>query len=576
MTESAPLLSDQLIPHHYNGVERGTSTEEDAEQNGTDSHVQDDSFELLPLMHIVALLSSTFAYGCILTTLFLITLPVECERIERATHTSKSILLGIFVAIAGFTQLVSPLIGRISDTYEPPLLSPSSCLGDTPRYAELGQRLPYYMFGAAFTVTGLWGQMLTSYSALWLRYCFCFFFSMVGLNIQYAMMLALIPDQIPRAQTGTANGILALLLVTGSIFGFALFHLFLQQGGQIESMYGLYASIVILTSLWTASYAHDRDAELSAQRMQHVQREVRRRAVVEENVVEEKTRESSSSLPTATTRKWHVQARRVAKRVVKRAVRKAHQIVLTPTLIVRSMIQPIRKLDWNALLSCYTIDINKHHDFFIVTVSRLFYYCGMSVQTFFLFFLHDIINIRTQPETAVAILAIIGQCSGALTCYPVGIVSDRLWNCQRQPFVYAACAVLTTATLSLVWARTFSDMIFFCIILGAANGVYLTAETSLAVDTLPHELDGDHGSAQLLGIWGVAAFLGSALGPMIGGPLLYLFGQPDTDGALKLSAGDASSEAEYTITGYAVVLSLSAMYFFCSAITLRYLNVAHP
>ena len=29
----------------------------------------------------------------------------------------------------------------------------------------------------------------------------------------------------------------------------------------------------------------------------------------------------------------------------------------------------------------------KHYDFFIVTVSRLFYYCGMSVQTFFLYFL---------------------------------------------------------------------------------------------------------------------------------------------------------------------------------------------
>jgi Major Facilitator Superfamily len=442
--------------------------------------------------------------------------------------------------------------------------------------------MPYYLFGAAFTITGLLGQMLTSYSALWLRYCFCFFFSMVGLNIQYAMMLALIPDQIPRGQTGTANGILALLLVTGSIFGFALFHLFLQQDGQIESMYGLYASIVVLTSLWTASCAQDRDAELSAQRMQYVEREVRRRGVTEEEEedVEEakgKTSESrTSSSNKAPPRKWHVQARRVTKRVVKRAVQKAHQIVLTPTLVVKSMILPVRKLHWDAVWACYTIDINKHHDFFIVTVSRLFYYCGMSVQTFFLFFLHDIIHIRTQPETAVAILAILGQCSGALTCYPVGIISDRLWNGERQPFVYAACAVLTTATLALIWARTFSDMIFFCIILGAANGVYLTAETSLAVDTLPHELDGDHGSAQLLGIWGVAAFLGSALGPMIGGPLLYLFGQSDEYAVGTQLDGGTESAAAYTITGYAVVLSLSAMYFFCSAITLRYLNVAHP
>jgi len=72
------------------------------------------------------------------------------------------------------------------------------------------------------------------------------------------------------------------------------------------------------------------------------------------------------------------------------------------------------------------------------------------------------------------------------------------------------------------------QMVAFCLILGGANGIYLTMDTSLAVDHLPKELDDhngesdddadeDSGSAQLLGVWGVAAFLGAALGPMIGG-----------------------------------------------------------
>ena len=39
--------------------------------------------ELLPLWTIICILSSSFAYGCIMTTLFLITLPIECERIEK-------------------------------------------------------------------------------------------------------------------------------------------------------------------------------------------------------------------------------------------------------------------------------------------------------------------------------------------------------------------------------------------------------------------------------------------------------------------------------------------------------------
>jgi hypothetical protein len=36
------------------------------------------------------------------------------------------------------------------------------------------------------------------------------------------MMLALIPDRVPASQTGVANGFLALLLVSGSLFGFGL------------------------------------------------------------------------------------------------------------------------------------------------------------------------------------------------------------------------------------------------------------------------------------------------------------------------------------------------------------------
>jgi hypothetical protein len=96
-------------------------------------------------------------------------------------------------------------------------------------------------------------------------------------------------------------------------------------------------------------------------------------------------------------------------------------------------------------------------------------------------------------------------------------------------------------------------------------GSYLTMETSLAIDTLPKDYDDgpSGGNAQLLGIWGVAAFLGSALGPMIGGPLLYIFGNSGvTDGQ------------DYTIQGYTVLLSLSTAYFLLSAITLRWIKKA--
>lgn len=176
--------------------------------------------------------------------------------------------------------------------------------------------------------------------------------------------------------------------------------------------------------------------------------------------------------------------------------------VLGPCAILKTMLyDPLTQLDSKTLIATYTIDIEKHHDFFVVTVSRLWYYCGVSVQTFFLYFLHDIINVKEDPESAVAYLAVISQLCGSFICYPVGLASDRLFRGRRKPFVYFACALLGAVTLSMVFATTMHQMEILCSVLGAANGMYLTIETSLAVDTLPdeHEDGPSGGHAQLLG-----------------------------------------------------------------------------
>ena len=95
--------------------------------NQNDGH---DETRELSLWMISCILSTAFSYGCIMTTLFLITLPVECSRIEKQhPDVPKSVALGIFVSIAGLTQLISPLVGMLSDTYRPPL------------NFELGQRM---------------------------------------------------------------------------------------------------------------------------------------------------------------------------------------------------------------------------------------------------------------------------------------------------------------------------------------------------------------------------------------------------------------------------------------------------
>jgi MFS family permease len=385
----------------------------------------------------------------------------------------------------------------------------------------LGQRLPYYFVGLIWTLLGLLGQTFASLYELWILYATAFFVTMLGINILYAMMLAILADQVPAKQVGTANGILAFQLVVGSIFGFGLFHTLLQQ--DISNMYYLYSGCVLVAGLLTVAFAHERDAAFA----------------------------------------W-----------AERTEPPQHHISL-----LQSLVDPIVTPNDSPWWQSYTIDVNS--DFFFVTLSRLFYYCGNSVQTFFLYFLHDIIRVQDKsggnPEAAVAQLAMLGQLSGAAVCYPIGFFSDYIGS-DRRPIVYMSCAVFSACLLCMIAATSMNNMVVLSTVLGAANGVYLTMETSLAVDTLPksrsssqlaelakkEEGSNAKGSAQLLGIWGVAAFLGSALGPMVGGPLLYLFG--------KKNDNDDEETDEYSLRGYAVVLSLSAFYFFCSAWSLRYIR----
>lgn len=176
----------------------------------------------------------------------------------------------------------------------------------------------------------------------------------------------------------------------------------------------------------------------------------------------------------------------------------------------------------------------------------------------------------SNPEATVALLAVLGQMAGAITCYPVGIISDLYFHSRRKPFVYFACIILGLGNLSLLLCTELKQMALTVSFLGAANGIYLAMDTSLAIDTLDDETKTDeedenktktHQHAQLLGVWGVFGFIGSALGPLLGGLMLLFFG--------RRNAGD---DQFYGYRGYECLFSLSAFYFLCSATSLFFVQ----
>ena len=103
---------------------------------------------------------------------------------------------------------------------------------------------------------------------------------------------------------------------------------------------GLYTCIVIVTTILTGTYGHDQDAKLTAERS----------VLLSLRGLDDRRRPP---------------------------------LLLAPWILLRTLLyDPIINLEWKTLYDSYTIDTSKHHDFFVVTVSRLCYYCGISVRKY--------------------------------------------------------------------------------------------------------------------------------------------------------------------------------------------------
>merc|ERR1712139_347221 len=80
-------------------------------------------------------------------------------------------------------------------------------------------------------------------------------------------------------------------------------------------------------------------------------------------------------------------------------------------------------------------------------------------------------------------------------------------------------------------------MVSACIY-GLAIGGYLSVDYALALDCLP----GPKTNAEAFGLWGIAGFCGSTVGPLVGGMLLDWFGKSPED------------PSTYTYFGYTLVM----------------------
>eukprot|EP00735_Rhodelphis_limneticus_P011186 TRINITY_DN4253_c0_g1::TRINITY_DN4253_c0_g1_i1::g.8061::m.8061 TRINITY_DN4253_c0_g1::TRINITY_DN4253_c0_g1_i1::g.8061 ORF type:complete len:479 (-),score=58.13,sp/O80605/SUC3_ARATH/23.08/1e-06,MFS_1/PF07690.11/2.3e-09,MFS_1/PF07690.11/1e-11,MFS_2/PF13347.1/5.4e-17,PUCC/PF03209.10/0.2,PUCC/PF03209.10/2.6e-05 TRINITY_DN4253_c0_g1_i1:68-1504(-) len=210
--------------------------------------------------------------------------------------------------------------------------------------------------------------------------------------------------------------------------------------------------------------------------------------------------------------------------------------------------QPI---DWKEVLRGFKPNYKENPDFFWVFVSRALYYMAISQQTFMLYYFRDVVGAE-DPDHYASVLALLAHLTAGPVAYPMGKLSDRV---GRVPLVNASCVIIALIYVTFLFTRKAVTVLILGCIFGMANGTYLSVDYALAVDTLPK----NDGAAQSLGLWGIAAFLGTMMGPLISGPLLYFLGRtPDSD--------------HYSLAGYSVILTLGAVYMLASGYVLKYLT----
>jgi len=218
-------------------------------------------------------------------------------------------------------------------------------------------------------------------------------------------------------------------------------------------------------------------------------------------------------------------------------------------------------LTWAKLWESYYIDTEGDHDFFLVFVGRTLFYVAMSCQTFSFYYMRDMLEIQDESliRFRLAGLLLLGTFIGMCSSYPLGKASDHP-KVGRKCLIYFACAAMATVYAGYCLVPLFFDphggAIIAVYALGCLYGLgiagYTSVDYALALDCLPEK---HKGSSEALGLWGIAGFVGSSVGPFLGGALLELHGR----------AGGG-----YSYKGYAMMMTMGMLSFIgCALVTSR-------
>jgi MFS family permease len=169
------------------------------------------------------------------------------------------------------------------------------------------------------------------------------------------------------------------------------------------------------------------------------------------------------------------------------------------------------------------ISPRQHPDFAWAFASRFVFFLGFfSSFALQLYILTDYVHIDLAAAGAQ-----VGLNQAAALPFMVvsvllsGWLSDKLG--RRKIFIYVAAGVVFVGMLIPIFMPTVLGTLLWLVFMGTAFGIYLSSDTALLTEVLPHN---GKNAAKDLGILNIATALPQSLAAVVGAVMLGIFGNP--------------------------------------------------
>ncbi|CAK9041195.1 unnamed protein product [Durusdinium trenchii] len=183
----------------------------------------------VPLVKWLGITCYQMFYVCLNTGMGVIVLPLEAARFHQE---NPSIWVGVYMGVSGSTQLICPVIGKISDQHR----------------SSWGKRRPFILSGSFLAVLGLLAMWGASKYLLPAFFLISLLLLQLAVNGVYAAQCGLPADFLSVGSEGSeksvVSGLVAMYTFLGSLTAMTI--IILTSTAPIQVHYGIYTAAISL------------------------------------------------------------------------------------------------------------------------------------------------------------------------------------------------------------------------------------------------------------------------------------------------------------------------------------------